>query len=435
MGKRQVEQLAVAAAADVDAYYAAHRPAASPGDVLLVMQFDGKGIVMRPEALREATAKAARAARRSWPPGCPRGRRTAASGWPSSAASMTACPCPAPPRTSSPGPARTPGSPRPRPPRSYREVADRLGHRRHPRRHRRRVRRGARRDPDQSAPGSPWWTATSSRSRRSRPRPASAACQVTILIDFIHVLEYCWKAAWSFFEPGDPDAEHWVAAQATKILEGKAGQVAAGIRRRATTYGYAGKERDGADDCADYLTAKRPYLGLRHRARQRLADRYRRHRGRLPPHRQRPNGHHRRQMGTGRRRSHPQTPRPAQQRRLRTLLDLAPGPRTTTHSLLSLQRPRRPRRMIKCPLSYQIRYLQRNCTLPRTEKPLRYDRMSGLDSEQLDELVWRIEDQLEGPWHKGIGRPKDLTLREAVSWGCIFLRGRLFRVVSVMRRG
>ena len=46
---------------------------------------------------------------------------------------------------------------------------------------------------------------------------------------------------------------------------------------------------------------------------------------------------------------------------------------------------------------------------------MRYDRMSGLDSEQLDELVWRIEDQLEEPWHKGIGRPKDLSLREASS--------------------
>ena len=53
-------------------------------------------------------------------------------------------------------------------------------------------------------------------------------------------------------------------------------------------------------------------------------------------------------------------------------------------------------------------------TFHGTEKPLRYDRMSGLDSEQLDELVWRIEEQLEEPWHKGIGRPKDLSLREAV---------------------
>ena len=43
--------------------------------------------------------------------------------------------------------------------------------------------------------------------------------------------------------------------------------------------------------------------------------------------------------------------------------------------------------------------------------------MSGLDSEQLDELVWRIEDQLEEPWHKLLGRPKDLYLREAVIVG------------------
>jgi len=64
IGKRQLEQLAIAAAADVDAYYAAHRPAASASDVLLVMSYDGKGIVMRPEALREATAKAAAGTRR-----------------------------------------------------------------------------------------------------------------------------------------------------------------------------------------------------------------------------------------------------------------------------------------------------------------------------------------------------------------------------------
>jgi len=69
-----------------------------------------------------------------------------------------------------------------------------------------------------------------------------------------------YKAAWSFFEPGDPDAETWVAGRAAQILAGNAAAVAAGIRRRATTYGYQGKERDGADACANYLTAKNPYL-------------------------------------------------------------------------------------------------------------------------------------------------------------------------------
>ncbi len=81
-----------------------------------------------------------------------------------------------------------------------------------------------------------------------------------MICDFVHVLEYAWKAAWSFFDKGDPDAETWVAGQAVKILEGKAAQVAAGIRRRATTFGYSPAEREGADACAGYLTAKKPYL-------------------------------------------------------------------------------------------------------------------------------------------------------------------------------
>src|SRR5260370_563680 len=62
---------------------------------------------------------------------------------------------------------------------------------------------------------------------------------VTIVIDFIHVLEYAGKAAWSFFEKGEPAAEESRAAQAARHLPGSARQVAAGIRRRATAYGYS----------------------------------------------------------------------------------------------------------------------------------------------------------------------------------------------------
>ena len=75
------------------------------------------------------------------------------------------------------------------------------------------------------------------------------------------MLEYLWKAAWSFFDKGEPAAEEWVAAQARKILHGNAAQVAAGIRRRATAYGYSGPERAGADECARYLQNKKDYLG------------------------------------------------------------------------------------------------------------------------------------------------------------------------------
>ena len=90
---------------------------------------------------------------------------------------------------------------------------------------------------------------------------ASRGITVTVVIDFIHVLEYLWKAAWSFFDKGEPAAEEWVADQARKILRGKSAQVAAGIRRRATTYGYSPAERAGADECARYLDNKKDYLG------------------------------------------------------------------------------------------------------------------------------------------------------------------------------
>lgn len=61
VAKRQVEALASRAAIDVDEFYAARsKPAAGPGDVL-VISADDKGIVMRPDALRPATAKAAAA--------------------------------------------------------------------------------------------------------------------------------------------------------------------------------------------------------------------------------------------------------------------------------------------------------------------------------------------------------------------------------------
>lgn len=45
---------------------------------------------------------------------------------------------------------------------------------------------------------------------------------------------------------------------------------------------------------------------------------------------------------------------------------------------------------------------------------MRYQRTLGLDAEQLEELHARVEDILAEPWDKGTGRPKKLTLREAI---------------------
>jgi hypothetical protein len=62
LGKRQVEELAQIAAVDFEDFYQARKPARSKRGDLLVISADGKGIVMRPDALRPQTA-AARASR------------------------------------------------------------------------------------------------------------------------------------------------------------------------------------------------------------------------------------------------------------------------------------------------------------------------------------------------------------------------------------
>jgi hypothetical protein len=56
LGKRQVEELATLGAIDFEDFYAACRPARGKRGDLLVLSADGKGIVMRPDALRTATA-------------------------------------------------------------------------------------------------------------------------------------------------------------------------------------------------------------------------------------------------------------------------------------------------------------------------------------------------------------------------------------------
>ena len=51
--------------------------------------------------------------------------------------------------------------------------------------------------------------------------------------------------------------------------------------------------------------------------------------------------------------------------------------------------------------------------------------MSGLTCEQLDELEERVEELLAEPWDKGIGRPRELTLSEALIVACGYERNNI----------
>jgi hypothetical protein len=65
---------------------------------------------------------------------------------------------------------------------------------------------------------------------------AARGVTLAIVIDFIHVLEYLWKAAWCFHPPRDPAMEDWVTAQALDILHGRAAGVITRIRQLAAEH-------------------------------------------------------------------------------------------------------------------------------------------------------------------------------------------------------
>ena len=82
--------------------------------------------------------------------------------------------------------------------------------------------------------------------------------KATIVMDFIHVLEYLWKAAWCFFDKGDEAVEDWIAEKAVNILKGHCSQVAKGIRLSTTKRKIEGREN--IDKCADYLLKNKERL-------------------------------------------------------------------------------------------------------------------------------------------------------------------------------
>jgi hypothetical protein len=91
---------------------------------------------------------------------------------------------------------------------------------------------------------------------------AQRGITLAILVDFIHVLEYLWKTAWCFHAPRDPAMEDWVTAQGLDILHGRVSDVIARIGQLAADH----PPRPGSEHAKiirktlHYLDAKQPYL-------------------------------------------------------------------------------------------------------------------------------------------------------------------------------
>jgi hypothetical protein len=90
---------------------------------------------------------------------------------------------------------------------------------------------------------------------------AQRGITITIVIDFIHVLEYLRKTAWCFHPPRDPAMEDWVTAQGLDILHGRVSQVITRIAQLAEDHPPQGSEHAKIiARTLSYLENKQPFM-------------------------------------------------------------------------------------------------------------------------------------------------------------------------------
>jgi hypothetical protein len=258
IGKRQVEGSVVHSAAGIPAFYAARIPEPCTPAALLVLSADCKGIVMRPGALRAATAKAAaklgKMRTRLTAGEKPNRKRMAAlvTVYDAEPAKRRPHDVIAPPGGRAGARALRPGP---------KALAKWLAG-------------SVRKDPadmiaaafDEAEARDPlrlrtWVVLVDGAEHQLgliRAEAARRGVTIHVIIDIIHVLEYIWGAAWSLHDAGDPAAEDWVAVKALAVLAGDSDRAAAEITAEAA--GLEGSRRSGADACVRYLGNKREFL-------------------------------------------------------------------------------------------------------------------------------------------------------------------------------
>lgn len=259
LGKRQVEDLAGRAAVDFEAFYLQRPALTGVLTDLLVLQVDGKGIVMRSDALRPATAKAAAEQCHKLSGRLSKGekrnrKRMAELGAVYDATPVARAACDIFPaddterQASQDGPAATSKWLVASVVQDAATVIARV------------FDEAERRDPTHARVWVALVDGNVHQINRINAEAAARDITVAIVIDLIHVVEYLWKATWCLHPEADPAAEQWVRSQALAVLAGDALKVADAIREQATEADLSGTQRKGADEAAAYLTSKAPYL-------------------------------------------------------------------------------------------------------------------------------------------------------------------------------
>jgi hypothetical protein len=239
----------------VEEFYASRQHEPAGASDVLVISADGKGIVMRPESLRPATAAKAEAATNKLECRLSKGEKRNRKRLAEVGAVYDITPAP---RTASdimsPHDQTVPG-PEAKNKWLTASVVDDAAE----------VVAGVFDEAERRDPGHErTWVAlvdgNNHQIERIQAEAAARSITITVVIDCVHVLEYLWGSAWCFYTEGDPAAEIWVRDRMIAVLEGNARAVAAGLRRRASAERLSAAKRKRADEAARYLTNKANYL-------------------------------------------------------------------------------------------------------------------------------------------------------------------------------
>jgi hypothetical protein len=266
IGKQNLEQLVVAAAADIDAYYRRTAPTVAETDVPLALSFDGKGIVMRPKDLREQTRKNAEAKQAEGgnamktrlAAGEKLGRKRMAvlgAVWDSPVAPRTVDDVITDPDTPADPDRQRADGPKARNKWLTGSVADSIAD----------VVSSAFDQAEDRDPGHErdWVVLVDGAEPQIAQIQAEAlvrGVEVHIVCDLIHVLEYLWKAAWCFHDKAGPDIEVFVARHARTILAGNSEQTVADLRHAAKAAALGEDKLATVAKTCTYLENKRPWL-------------------------------------------------------------------------------------------------------------------------------------------------------------------------------
>jgi hypothetical protein len=261
IGKQQLEQIVAEAARDAPGFYPSRPAPACAAGLPLALSADGKGVAMRPEARRRRGTKTPGQRVRTFGKRLGTGEKAGHKRMAETGCVFDVQPADGPPRTPEQIMTRPPGEPARGPEAAGRwytveitasraeTISTLFG-------------QAERRDPGHTRP----WIALVDGDRHQidviRAQAAARGITITILVDFIHVLEYLWKAAWCFHAPRDPAMETWVTAQGLDILHGRAGEVISRITALAATHPPkpGGEHEKIIAKTLAYLTAKQPYL-------------------------------------------------------------------------------------------------------------------------------------------------------------------------------